>query len=69
MAYKSRSRLSSQLNQIARRLGAPSRSLSEGVGELVDASVLEVQRVDQNIRYFPVESASPYVVPLQDLIL
>jgi len=68
MAFKSRSRLRSQLNTIAKSFGSPSRSTAEGVGDLLDASVLEVQRVDQNIKYFPVTTASPFKIPLQELI-
>jgi hypothetical protein len=68
MAFKSRSRIKKQIEQIARTFGSASRSTSTGVASLLDAGVEEVQRVDQNIRYFPVESASPYVLPLQDLI-
>jgi hypothetical protein len=68
MAYKSRSRVAKQIQQIARGFGSPSKLVSGGVAGLLDTGVEEVQRVDQNIRYFPVEGASPYLVPLQDLI-
>lgn len=68
MAFKSRSRLKSQLDSIAKGFGAPSRSLSLGVASLLDTSVIEVQRTDQNIKYFPVETPSPFMVPLQELI-
>lgn len=68
MAFKSRSRLKSQLNTIAKGFGSPSRSTSEGVASLLDTSVLEVKRTDTNIKYFPVTTASPYMIPLQELI-
>ena len=68
MAYKSRSRVKSKLDGIARQLGTTTRLQAGGVSSLLDTGVSEVQRSDQNVKYFPVESASPYELPLQDLI-
>jgi hypothetical protein len=68
MAYKSRSRLKKQIDRLSKSFGSLSRAGSTGVGSLIDSAVTEVQRVDQNVRYFAVETASPYIVPLQELI-
>lgn len=35
---------------------------------MLDTSVEEIQRVDENVKYFPVESASPFILPLPELI-
>lgn len=68
MAFKSRSRLQSQVRGIAALLGRKSRSTTAGVSQLIDSPVVEIQRTDTNIKYFPVTSASPYNIPLQELI-
>lgn len=64
MATQQRSRLQAQINRIAEQTGlSPSQ-----VAAVVDQSVTEVQRVDANVKYFPVTEASPYIVPLHQLI-
>jgi len=68
MAFKSRSRLKSTIDAIASQLGPKRPGTVAGVGDLLDASVDEVQLVDDNIKYFPVTTASPFIVPLQQLI-
>jgi hypothetical protein len=68
MAFRQRSRLKRQIDGISKLLGKPSRSTSAGVSQLLDSSVTEVKNTDENIKYFPVDSASPYILPLQELI-
>ena len=68
MAFTRRSRLGSQLRGISKQLGVSGRLAQGGVDSLVDTSVREIQRTDQNIKYFPVTGSSPYLVPLQELI-